>query len=129
MNRWTLSMKIFLVFTFLGIIAANGLTAQDMPIAELYTLPDLGAAQGVSKIGDQLYIYGDREVGMMRRYSLLDSLVYSGDEYQFTLEGKDLINHPTGIAYAESILRICSILLQNPKCRLDQNPLILNFIT
>ncbi len=72
-----------------------------MSIVQLQTVPEVGAAQGVSKIADQVYIYGDREVGMMRSYTLQDSLIYTGEEYQFTVDGKDVINHPTGIAYAK----------------------------
>ncbi|MBN7813122.1 hypothetical protein J0A68_19360 [Algoriphagus sp. H41] len=72
--------------------------AQEMSIAKLQTLSETGAAQGVSFIDGAIYVYGDREIGMMRRYSLTDSLQYSGEEYRFTIEGEDVINHPTGIA-------------------------------
>lgn len=101
MSPLTLKMKILFPFISLLVLSATSLSAQQMSIAQLQTLPELGAAQGVSTIGDQLFIYGDREVGMMRGYTLQDSLLYTGVEYQFTLEGKDLINHPTGIAYAK----------------------------
>ncbi|WP_057938206.1 hypothetical protein [Algoriphagus resistens] len=96
-------MKFFSAFICLLILSSTSLNAQEMSIDQLQTLPELGAAQGVSTIGDQIFIYGDREVGMMRRYTLKDSLLYSGEEYQFTLEGKDLINHPTGIAYTKGL--------------------------
>ena len=78
---------------------AQQLIAQEMAIARLQTLPEVGAAQGVSHVAGQIFVYGDREVGMMRRYLSQDSLTYSGDEYLFTVDGKDLINHPTGIAH------------------------------
>lgn len=71
---------------------------QEMSIAKLQTLSETGAAQGVSFIDGAIYVYGDREIGMMRRYSLMDSLQYSGEEYRFTIDGEDVINHPTGIA-------------------------------
>lgn len=63
------------------------------------TLDSLGAAQGVSFIGGQVYVYGDSEAGVMRGYRVDDSLTYLGREYRFTLKGKDVINHPTGIAW------------------------------
>lgn len=72
-----------------------------MSIVQLQTLSDVGAGQGVTKISDQVFVYGDREVGMMRKYSFQDSLVYTGQEYLFTVDGKDVINHPTGVAYAK----------------------------
>lgn len=72
-----------------------------MSIVQLQTVPEVGAAQGVVSIAGHVYIYGDREVGMMRRYSLQDSLLYTGEEYLFTVDGKDVINHPTGIAHAK----------------------------
>lgn len=72
---------------------------QSASIEQMHTLDSLGAAQGISKINGEYYIYGDREVGMMRKYSFQDSLQYQGQEYQFTVNGKDVINHPTGIAW------------------------------
>ena len=101
MNHLTLKMNRLISLISLLLISAVRLSAQEMSISKLQTLPDLGAAQGVTKIADQVYIYGDREVGMMKSYSLNDSLVYTGQEFLFTVDGKDLINHPTGIAYAE----------------------------
>ena len=104
MNLLTLKMMNYLarVITLLILVQTSigqQLIAQEMAIARLQTLPEVGAAQGVSQVGGQVFVYGDREVGMMRRYLSQDSLTYSGDEYLFTVDGKDLINHPTGIAH------------------------------
>src|SRR5690606_3730350 len=101
MNHLTLKMKKLFPFIFLLLLSAAKLSAQEMSIVQLQTLSDVGAGQGVAKISDQVFVYGDREVGMMRKYSLQDSLVYTGQEYLFTVDGKDVIHHPTGIAYAK----------------------------
>jgi len=63
------------------------------------TIDSLGACQGAHYEQGKLYLYGDRETGMMREYIPgTDSLLYTGREYAFTENGKDVINHPTGIA-------------------------------
>lgn len=63
------------------------------------TVDSLGACQGAHYEQGKLYLYGDRETGMMREYIPgTDSLLYTGHEYAFTENGKDMINHPTGIA-------------------------------
>lgn len=64
------------------------------------TVDSLGACQGISFLQGKLYLYGDREVGMIREYNLTgDGLVYTQREIKLTVNGKDVINHPTGIAY------------------------------
>lgn len=73
---------------------------EQMEITVSTTVDSLGACQGVSFMEGKAYLYGDREVGMVREYAIQnDSLLYSGKEYLLTVKGKDLINHPTGIAY------------------------------
>ncbi|WP_339756376.1 hypothetical protein [Algoriphagus aquimarinus] len=94
-------MNKHIQFLLLLIVSATKISAQDMSVVQVQTLPEVGAAQGVTKISDHVYVYGDREVGMMRSYSLSDSLDYTGEEYLFTVDGRDHINHPTGIAYAK----------------------------
>ncbi|TWR24833.1 hypothetical protein FPZ43_17705 [Mucilaginibacter pallidiroseus] len=64
------------------------------------TVDSLGACQGVSKIGNRFFLYGDREVGVIREFKLQgDSLAYINKEYKLTQNGQDVIGHPTGIAY------------------------------
>lgn len=71
----------------------------DISLVSSHTVDSLGACQGASFMDGKVYLYGDREVGMIREYNLgADSLHYQGKEIRLTLEGKDLINHPTGIA-------------------------------
>ncbi len=96
-------MKSRLLPAYLLILCCIGLmNTQAQPrsaVRHLQTLDSLGAAQGVAYIQGQLFAYGDREVGVMRAYTVTDTLKYLHREYQFTVDGKNLINHPTGIAW------------------------------
>lgn len=70
-----------------------------MEIRHSYSVDSLGACQGISYQGGKLFLYGDREVGMIREYVQDgDSLLYRQKEMRLTVDGKDVINHPTGIA-------------------------------
>lgn len=71
----------------------------DMQLTRTLSLDSLGACQGVSWQKGNLYLYGDREVGVIRQYKLeKDSLTDLHKEYKLTVNGVDVINHPTGIA-------------------------------
>lgn len=71
-----------------------------MEITHAYTVDSLGACQGISYQGGRVFLYGDREVGMIREYKEDgDSLVYLQKEIRLTLNDTDVINHPTGIAW------------------------------
>ncbi|QHS56425.1 hypothetical protein GWR56_13090 [Mucilaginibacter sp. 14171R-50] len=64
------------------------------------TVDSLGACQGASYQNGRIFLYGDREVGMIREYKWQkDSLVYTNKEYKLTQNGQDVIGHPTGIAF------------------------------
>ncbi|WP_316739316.1 hypothetical protein [Pedobacter aquatilis] len=68
------------------------------------SLDSLGACQGISYQNGKYFLYGDREVGVMRSYRLSgDSLAYDGIEYKFTVKGENAIKHPTGIAYHKGL--------------------------
>ena len=70
-----------------------------MQLSRSLTIDSLGACQGISWLGGKAYLYGDREVGMIRQFDLQgDSLLYTGREYKLTLHDTDVINHPTGLA-------------------------------
>ncbi|HUP12317.1 MAG TPA: hypothetical protein VM187_08905 [Niastella sp.] len=72
----------------------------NMQIDRTLTIDSLGACQGVSYQKGRLFLYGDREFGMIREYALNgDSLVYLKKEIALTEKGADVINHPTGIAW------------------------------
>jgi len=72
----------------------------DMKIVKAYSIDSLGACQGVSYQDGKVFLYGDREIGVIREYKTEgDSLAYVGKEMKLTLNDTDVINHPTGIAY------------------------------
>ncbi|WP_412467508.1 hypothetical protein [Pedobacter sp. KLB.chiD] len=76
----------------------------DGKITKTITIDSLGACQGISKQNGHYFLYGDREVGVMREYRLQkDSLIYEHKEYRFTIDGKNIIKHPTGIAYQKGL--------------------------
>lgn len=73
-------------------------------ITKTSTIDSLGACQGVSYQNGKYFLYGDREVGVMREYNLEgDSLIYQKKEYRFTVNGENTIKHPTGIAYRKGL--------------------------
>ena len=76
----------------------------DVELKNSITVDSLGACQGISYQHGRIFLYGDREVGMIREYKMLkDSLTYQNKEYKLTVNGQDVINHPTGIACKEGL--------------------------
>lgn len=93
--------KIYFSFLLTFILCTGLLKAQ---ITKTFTLDSLGACQGISYINGEYFAYGDREVGVMRTYTLKDdSLIYNGKQYKFTIAGENIIKHPTGIAYRKGM--------------------------
>ncbi len=67
-------------------------------------LDSLGACQGISFQKGRIFLYGDREVGVIREYKTDgDSLVYLQKEMKLTLNDTDVINHPTGLAVHDNL--------------------------
>jgi hypothetical protein len=80
----------------------SGGSVSDMTIDRSLSIDSLGACQGVSYQKGRLFLYGDREVGMIREFKLEDdSLIYLPRESKLTVNGEDVINHPTGVAFHE----------------------------
>lgn len=72
----------------------------NMQLKRSLTIDSLGACQGITYKNGKVYLYGDREVGVIREYLLEeDTLKYTNHEIRLTMDGKDVINHPTGIAH------------------------------
>lgn len=92
--KYTIGLSL-VVFTLMGYLSAG----VNMTINTAYTVDSLGACQGVSYQKGRIFLYGDREVGMIREYRMdHDSLVYLNKEIKLTIDGKDVIGHPTGLA-------------------------------
>ena len=93
-------MKIFITLLVCSCIFAKSGNEISMQLVHSYTVDSLGACQGASYQNGRLFLYGDREAGMIREFDMTrDSVQYLGREYRLTENGKDVINHPTGIAY------------------------------
>lgn len=92
---------IFTTLALLAVVLAFSFRyAIDMKIEKAYSVDSLGACQGVSYQDGRVFLYGDREVGMIREYKVDgDTLKYIGKEMKLTVNDTDVINHPTGIAY------------------------------
>ena len=90
------------LFFFL-LVLCNAVVAQNTPalhIRKSVSIDSLGACQGISFQQGRLFLYGDREVGMIREYKQIgDSLQLIGKDIRLSIDGKDVINHPTGIAW------------------------------
>ena len=103
-NATTLMMKTLLFMTacLTGLFAVTDIPLE-LVLTSSKTIDSLGACQGVSYQAGKLYLYGDREVGMIRTYTLdKQTLTYTGQEIKLTVDGKDVINHPTGIAHNQT---------------------------
>jgi hypothetical protein len=96
----TISMKLLTTLLSCSLLAFSTHRAGvDMQISHALSVDSLGACQGVSFQNGRLFLYGDREVGMIREYKLSgDSILYINKEYKLTLNDTDVINHPTGLA-------------------------------
>lgn len=93
--------KIITAIIAVAFCSAAFITAKlELKLKHEITIDSLGACQGISYQNGDIYLYGDREVGMIRKFKMVnDSLTYQHQEYKLTVNGKDVINHPTGIAF------------------------------
>ncbi|WP_462267034.1 hypothetical protein [Mucilaginibacter sp.] len=93
-----LPFRIWGTIAFFTACAFTGHKVEILLTREI-TIDSLGACQGISYQKGKIFLYGDREVGMIREYKMLgDSLVDQHHEIKLTRNGQDVINHPTGMA-------------------------------
>jgi hypothetical protein len=93
-------MKIITILLFAGLLSFLFKGDVNMNLIKETTIDSLGACQGVSIQHGKALLYGDREVGMIRQFLFdHDTLVYDHKECKLTIDGKNVINHPTGVAY------------------------------
>lgn len=91
---------IGILVVFLAFFAFAFKSDLGMTITKSQSIDSLGACQGVSNQGGRLFLYGDREIGVIREYRQdADSLVYLNKQIRLTMNDTDVIGHPTGIAY------------------------------
>jgi len=97
-------MRLFIIILFTAIILYSFKVVMPMKIEREQTIDSLGACQGLSIQGNELFLYGDREVGMIRAYKFQgDTLVYDHNEMRLTIHDTDVINHPTGFAFHKNM--------------------------
>ena len=98
-----MKVLLYVILCFSGLFSARWHDVTITPTTSL-TVDSLGACQGVSYLDGKAYLYGDREVGIIRSYTVgKDALTYTGQEIKLTEGGKDVINHPTGIAFQQNM--------------------------
>ena len=69
----------------------------DMQLIKPFSKDSLGGYQGISYQKSWSFLYGDIACEMIRECKINgDSLEYLNKEIKLAIEGKDLINHPTG---------------------------------
>ncbi len=94
-------MRPLLLLLLLGLTLSPAAFEPGRPGMQLnhsFTIDSLGACQGISWLHGKVYLYGDREVGMIREFDLKDdSFIYTGGECRRTLNDTDVINYPTGL--------------------------------
>lgn len=95
-------MKLFFCLT-IALVALLTRLSINVSITKSLSVDSLGACQGISFLNGKAYLYGDREVGMIRAYTVnRNELTYTGNEAKLTVNGEDVINHPTGIAWQKN---------------------------
>ena len=91
------------IFAIVGVVfitVAFKRSNVEMALTRSITIDSLGACQGISYQNGRIFLYGDREVGMVREFKMIgESLVYLHKEYKLNKNAQDVINHPTGLAY------------------------------
>ncbi|GAB3644061.1 hypothetical protein [Spirosoma arcticum] len=97
-----MKLPVLFIVCFIALFPASPKNV-DLKLIGSSTTDSLGACQGVSYLDGRAYLYGDREVGIIRSYTIdQNTLGYTGQEIRLTEGGKDVINHPTGIAYGRA---------------------------
>jgi hypothetical protein len=99
--NWSLGAFVVCLLAF-SLVAGSNAAA---PVAEaklesLESIPGLGSMQGVSVVNGLVYLYGDADPGVIREYrpAADGSLTATGRKVALTAGGKNVINHPTGLA-------------------------------
>lgn len=101
-NPTLMKTLLYVVVVTAGLLPLTGFDV-NITLSASITVDSLGACQGASYLGGKAYLYGDREVGIIRTYTVgKATLTYTGQEIKLTEGGKDVINHPTGIAWHQN---------------------------
>lgn len=69
----------------------------DFPALSSHSFSDIGIGQGIQVIDDLIYPYGDHDQGKIQELDM--ELQPTGWLGKFVFQGRNLIAHPTGLAY------------------------------
>lgn len=96
----TSAICMFLAFPALTTIL-SGEDRVSVNMHQPLSIEGVGAGQGVEWRDGLFYFYGDRGIGVMREYRVKEgkSLEYTGNEFEFTVNGADTVSHPTGLTW------------------------------
>lgn len=89
----------------LAILATAGIARGENLVSvktqEPLTIQGMGAGQGAEWRDGLFYFYGDRGIGVMREFRVIDgqTLDYTGNECRFTVKEADTVSHPTGLTW------------------------------
>ena len=100
--------KLFSAIIFTVLITTAFLSGADRTTVNMHTplsIEGVGAGQGVEWRDGIFYFYGDRGIGVMREYKVVDrnNLEYNGKEVEFTVKGADTVSHPTGLTWHQDL--------------------------
>jgi hypothetical protein len=80
---------LILLAVFYGLLTAFTNADIETKLERTITIDSLGACQGISYQTGRIFLYGDREVGMIREFKMLnDSLIYQQHEIKLTKTGR-----------------------------------------
>jgi len=102
-------MKKHLSVIFFAVLLSTGaLSGADRATVNMQTpltIEGVGAGQGVEWRDGLFYFYGDRGIGIMRTYKVIEgkTLEYTGNEVEFTVKGADTVSHPTGLTWHKNL--------------------------
>jgi len=98
-------MKKHLIGIFFAVLVSTGmLSGADQATVDMHSplsIEGVGAGQGAEWKDGLFYFYGDRGIGVMREYRVVEgnALEYTGNEFEFTVKGTDTVSHPTGLTW------------------------------
>ncbi len=100
--------KHFSAVIFSILITITVLSGADRATVNMHpplSIEGVGAGQGVEWRDGLFYFYGDRGIGVMREYRVVDgnNLEYLGREVEFTVKGADTVSHPTGLTWNQDL--------------------------
>jgi len=97
-------MMRILIVSILAVASLSITPVKDVEIVQSFNIDSLGACQGIARIDDKLYAYGDAATGVVREFTWENgALTYQQKQWKLTVNNQDIINHPTGFAHRDGL--------------------------